>query len=319
MEGTPVAGLIGLTAGAAWVALLAVSCARLVRRASWIGRVGEIALALVVAQFVVLPVAAGTAGTHPPRLPVESNAPFWAQEVAFPVGAGVVLHGWYTAGSSGAAVVLLPGSGGTRAQTMGHAAVLASHGFGVLAVDARGSGDSTGYGNLWGWTGNEDISAAVDWLARQAGVDPSRLGVVGLSMGGEEALTAAAADSRIRAVVAEGVESRVPADTWYLATDLHASVEQAFNSMMWTVADLWSPTEAPRPLREVVGAIQDRSVLLIAADTDEERVVAQDLVERSSAIELWQTVGMGHVQALASAPAEWESRVVGFLMRTLRS
>ncbi|WP_016743883.1 alpha/beta hydrolase family protein [Rhizorhabdus wittichii] len=44
----------------------------------------------------------------------------------------------------------------------------------------------------------DDVSAAIDWLSAQPGVDPSRIGVMGMSRGGNAALRATALDKRIR-------------------------------------------------------------------------------------------------------------------------
>ena len=62
------------------------------------------------------------------------------------------------------------------------------------------------------WTAT--IQDAVSWLALQDGVDPARLGMVGVSLGAALAMDVAAADERIKAVVAyfgpllEGVPAR---------------------------------------------------------------------------------------------------------------
>jgi len=63
----------------------------------------------------------------------------------------------------------------------------------------------------FGWYGEADVSAGVSYLAGRSDVDEGRIAVVGLSMGGEEAIGAAAA-RRIRAVVAEGATNRAFAD-----------------------------------------------------------------------------------------------------------
>lgn len=49
-----------------------------------------------------------------------------------------------------------------------------------------------------------DVSAAFDWLAEQSFVDGNRIGVFGVSRGGNAALRAAAADHRLRAVATFG-------------------------------------------------------------------------------------------------------------------
>ncbi len=125
---------------------------------------------------------------------------------------GTVLSGWYLPSRNGAAVVALHGAGSTRSSVLDQAIVLADHGFGVLLYDARGHGDSEGQAMDFGWMGNEDIGAALAFLERQPDVNDERIGVLGLSMGGEQAIGAAAGDPRIMAVVAEGATGRVAGD-----------------------------------------------------------------------------------------------------------
>jgi dipeptidyl aminopeptidase/acylaminoacyl peptidase len=50
----------------------------------------------------------------------------------------------------------------------------------------------------------DDVSAVIDWLATQAVVDGGRLGIMGTSRGGNAALRAAAAESRLKAVATFG-------------------------------------------------------------------------------------------------------------------
>lgn len=316
IEPSPLAAIVGGVTAGLWSLVTLGGVVRLLRPSSWLVRVGALAVALVVAQFGLLPVTAGTAGAHPPRIPIDVAAPAGARDVSFPVAAGVEVGGWYTPSVNGATVVLLPGAGGNRTGTIDHAAVLTRHGYGVLALDARGSGNSTGIGNLWGWYGMEDISGAINWLYQQPEVDQQRIALVGLSMGGEEAVTVAPADHRVRAVVAEGVQGRVAADTWFIGDDLRALIERTVDAEVWAVADLWSAVDQPAPLRDVAAAIT-KPVLIIAADAADERAVAADLASRSATIEVWQTTGIGHTQALALAPAEWEARVIAFLDQSL--
>lgn len=105
---------------------------------------------------------------------------------------GVTLAGRYVPSTNGAAVIVRHGSGSQRTATEAQAAVLAAHGYGVLQVDARGHGNSAGTAMDLGWWGESDTAAAVDLLASRPDVEPGRIGVLGLSMGGEEAVVAAA-------------------------------------------------------------------------------------------------------------------------------
>jgi hypothetical protein len=313
VEGDLGAIAIGAITAAAWLAVLALSCYRTLAHTSWVRKVIALALGLVTLQLVVLPIAAGTAGAHGPRMALTTERPAGAAEIILRTFDGADLHGWYTPGTNGAAVIVLPAADGNRGLTVGHASVLAANGFSVLAVDARGSGDSTGYANLWGWDGSADISVAINWLEEQANVGPRSIGLVGLSMGGEQSVTAVPVDHRIHAVVAEGVQARVPADAWYVGSDPRAMVERATSTVMWTVANLWTNLSQPPPLRDVVASIKSTPVLIVAADAPDERAVAADLASISPVVEIWQTSGISHTQALAMAPREWETRVVDFL------
>ncbi len=70
-----------------------------------------------------------------------------------------------------------------------------------LAVTMRGWPDTGGY-NLCGWKQPQDISRVVDWLKKRDGVDPSRIGIVGHSQGGQVALLTAALNQSVKSVVA---------------------------------------------------------------------------------------------------------------------
>jgi dienelactone hydrolase len=54
-----------------------------------------------------------------------------------------------------------------------------------------------------------DLRGMVDWLRAQPAVDPDRVGVTGVSFGGEMSVALAAVDPRLRVVVAQGTEGAV--------------------------------------------------------------------------------------------------------------
>src|SRR5262249_50058039 len=79
------------------------------------------------------------------------------------------------------------------------AALLASHGFTALSVAYFGiDGGRKELAEI----PIELFQRALDWLARQAAVDSSKLAVLGTSKGAEAALLLAARNSRVKAVVA---------------------------------------------------------------------------------------------------------------------
>ncbi len=314
VEGPSLLGLLGIVGGLACAWLLAWGSVALVRSARRWRKVLAIPVGFLIVQFVLLPFTMAAFGTHPPRLAFTAAPPAGAERVTFPASDGVTLAAWYTPSRNGAAVVLLPGAGGTKADTTSHAAVLARNGYGVLAIDPRGGGESGGHGMLWGWHGERDIAGAVTYLRGRSDVDPSKIGAVGLSMGGEEAITAEAADNRIAAVVAEGASVRVPGDRVWGEGGIGGVIEAAYYPIMWGLADLMTDPAPPVTLADAVRQLGSRRVLLIESNDVNDAAAGPVIRDAApSSVELWEMPDTGHTQGLFTHPAEWESRVIGFL------
>lgn len=322
-SGLALGSVIGLVALSVGLLAVAVTGIRLVRsRRSW-RRVPAAFALVVIAVLVVYVLAIPLRASLPPRAPPPSASPGGpaAQAVVVATEDGERLSAWYTPSTTGAAVVLLPGSGSSSAALGRHAEVLAGGGFGVLAVDPRGHGDSTGLGMDWGWFGETDVPAAVTFLTGQPDVDPDRIGVVGLSMGGEQAVGAAGVDPRIRAVVGEGVTGRSAADLDWLvdAYGWRGSVTRAVHRVQTTVADVLSPAGPPPPLREAVWAAEPRPVLLIVAGERPDELHAATSLQSASpeSVELWVVDGAAHTAGLRTDPDGWREHVLGFLAGAL--
>src|SRR5690349_17375755 len=204
--------------------LLGWGAVALVRAIPGWWRLLAVPAALVLLEFVLLPLTVAVNATSRPPGPLGAATPasygFAYRDVAFRTADGIRLSAWYIPARTDAAVVLLPGAGETRTAVLGQAAVLARHGYGALLVDTRGHGRSAGHAMDFGWWGGRDLAAAVSFLARQPGVLAGKIAVLGESMGGEQALAAIGADSRIRAVAAEGAEGQQYADRDWRPHDL---------------------------------------------------------------------------------------------------
>lgn len=101
------------------------------------------------------------------------------------------------------AIIVGPPFGGVKEQGPGvYANELAQRGFVVLAFDPAYHGYSGGYPRYTASTAlyAEDFSAAVDYLGTQNFVDKDRIGALGICGSGGFALSAAAMDTRIKAV-----------------------------------------------------------------------------------------------------------------------
>ena len=244
-----------------------------------------------------------------------------ARDVDYLTDDGTHLSAWYVASRNGAAVVLRHGAGSTRTSVIPQAVVLARHGYGVLLTDARGHGRSGGRAMDFGWNGDADITASVSFLADQPDVEPNRIGVVGLSMGGEEAIGAAAADDRISAVVAEGATGRVAADKAWLneAYGWRGRVQQGVEWLQSAVADVLTEARRPGSLAASVRAAAPCRVRVIAAGEVADEPRAADHISEAAPdrVSVWVVPGAGHTEGLATDPSGWESRVIAFLASTL--
>lgn len=313
-----VVGAIALLAGAV---LLVAGTGRVIAPMRWRGRVPTVAGVLIGTLVLLLTLSVAVAATNVPRTDLADARPtddgHDYEDIAFPTADGVELSGWYIPSENGAAVALLHGAGSTRSGTLAEAAVLADHGYGVLLFDARGHGLSGGRAMDFGWNGDADTMAAVSFLAERDDVDPDRIGAIGLSMGGEQALGALAADPRIHAVVAEGATGRVAADGAWVSDEygLQGQLQEGLDRLRYAFVDLL--TEAPRPqsLRSSAAAAAPRPVLLIAAGEVPDEALAGVHIQSGApeSVELWEVEGAGHTAGLATAPEKWEERVVGFL------
>ena len=322
--GLSVATVIGLTSLAVGLVLLGYAATVAWRALHRWWRLALLPAALVVLQLVLSAALAVMYAVVPPTelgAGTPSDEGLDHRDVTFRTSDGVELSAWLVPSRNGAAVVLRHGAGSTRTDTLRQAGVLADHGYGVLLVDARGHGLSGGTGMDLGWYGDLDTTAAVTFLAGQDDVVPSRIGVVGLSMGGEEAIGAAGVDPRIRAVVAEGATGRTAVDNDDLRPEDRAStLERGLDWFTYELTDMLTGASPPASLRESVAASGDTEFLLVAAGTVETEVLAADSMRSAGPgrVAVWTVADAGHTQGLATAPEEWEDRVVGFLDRHLR-
>jgi uncharacterized protein len=317
--GVTVTGVVGLVALMFGLVLLILGLWQLLRGVRGWWWLLALPTAFLVFQFVLVPITPTLAAVDPPRSPMGSATPATYglpySDVEFRTGDGVRLSGWYIPSRNGAAVAVLHGSGSTRTEVLPQAVAVASRGYGVLLYDDRGQGRSDGRAMDFGWWGDSDLAAAVTWMQQQPDADPTRIAAVGISMGGEQAINLAATDPRIRAVVAEGVQARQPADL-VPEPGLHGWTVQTVTGVSTGTAALLSAAPIPIPLQDAVRRIAPRPVLVIAAG-DEIAVVQRIQAAAPSTVQVWALPRSTHTQGFADQPDEWTSRVGGFLDHTL--
>jgi uncharacterized protein len=322
--GLDVAAVLAAIVLVTGLVLLIWGAAALIRATPGWWRLLAIPAALVLLQFVLLPLTFAVHATNRPPGALGTGTPaqdgLTYRDVAFRTADGVRLSAWYIPARNGAAVVLLPGAGSTRTAVLGQAAVLARHGYGALLVDGRGHGRSGGHSMDFGWWGGRDLAAAVSFLAAQPGIGAGKIAVLGESMGGEQALAAAGADPRIRAVVAEGVEGQQYADRGWQPNDITGTIDRGWEWVQYTAAGLISGAPRPVSIRDGIRAAAPRPVLIIAGGAAASEPVAARWFRAASpaTVQVWVVPHAGHTQGLATAPQAWETHVIGFLNTALK-
>ena len=268
-------------------------------------------------QFVVFPVAVAYVVTHAARPPVERiDLGGRDTDVRFRTSDGLRLHGSYVPSRNGAAVIVAFGRKGSQP----HARMLARHGYGVLIFDRRGEGHSDGDPNAYGWSDGElDLRAAVDFLQRRPDVHPGRIGGLGLSVGGETFLQAAAHDRRIRAVASEGASARSAGELRSVPGS--DALTAATMAGITAGTAIFSNATPPPHLRDLVGRIAPRPMFLIYATKGtggEEHTFNRAFYrEAGRGRAIWEIPESGHVGGLEARPREYEQRVAGFFDRAI--
>ena len=284
---------------------------RLAHGAGWVAAVP------VFAALVVMPFAMALMVTHAPRWAIqETSLDIPHLQVALETPDGRRLSGWYVPSRNRAAVLLSHGSGGSRERVAAHIRMLARAGYGVLALDNPGNGESDGHANGLGSNAQPAVDAAIRWLSRRPDVDPGRIGGFGISLGAEVLLEAAAREPRLRAVVADGparpMDARRVNDPGIVTRAFDVAWSQA-------VRGISGMREAPS-LLPIVPRIAPRPVLLIAGGVRAPDEIPANRAYRDAAgptAQLWEIPDAGHTGGLRTHPAEYARRTTGFLDRAL--
>ena len=313
-SGDDYTGFLALAAGVALVGLGAFTLWRTrrtddghVRR--YLRRVMLVAGSLLVAYVLVMPVAVSYVFTHAARAVVPEaklGAPY--ENVSFKTSDGLELNGWYVPSKNGAAVVVFPGRTGPQRQ----ARMLVRHGYGALVFDRRGEATSDGAPNVFGWEFDKDLEAASAFLQRRPDVDAQRIGGIGLSVGGEALLQAAAGSDAYDAVVSEGAGVRSIRELLMLE---QRGIWHFVPSMgvITAATAIFSNTSPPPSLEDLSARIKTPVFFIYAGHGQGgENLNPRYYAAASEPKTLWKIAEGKHTGGIEARPAEYERRVVGF-------
>jgi uncharacterized protein len=233
------------------------------------------------------------------------------ETVAFQSPDGIRLEAWYLPSRSGAAVLVAHGTNGDRGSMVDTVRILAGQGYGVLAFDWPGLGNSEGT-IRWDGQARRAMVAAIDWLSTRPGVDPQRVGGLGFSMGAYVMTQVAAADARLRAVV---LEAPPPDFEDYVVA--HCGrwgplSRQAGRMALHGSGLLDRGTSAV----EVIGRIAPRPVLILGGTRDTEipsALISRLYTAAGHPKSLWIVDGASHGDYSTVAPHAYADRILHFL------
>lgn len=273
-----------------------------------------LALAWVLAgYFVLFPLSLSYGFTHVARLKTPNGnlgAPY--QAVSFQARDGLRLDGLFVRPRNGATVIVYPGKKGTQR----HARMLVRNGYGVLVFDRRGEGTSEGDPNALGWGFDQDLLGALAYLRGRDDVDPSRIGGLGLSVGGEAFLQTAAETTALGAVVSEGAGYRSVREN-ALRMSLRKVPEVFITGVMTAGTALFSNRLPPPNLKTLAGRIESPVFFIYATHGAGGEDNNPEYYEAARGPKQIWRIETSHTHGLSARPVEYERRVVGFYDRTL--
>jgi fermentation-respiration switch protein FrsA (DUF1100 family) len=275
-------------------------------------------VAVLLVYWVILPVSMAIIATERPRAEIEAadlGRPY--QDVTLVTRDGVKLSGWYVPTQNRAAIITFP-----REWTLAQARMLVDNGYGVLLLDPRGYGRSEGDPNAYGWGSTQDIDAAVAWLRDQPNVQRRRIGGLGLSVGGEQMIEAAARNSGLKAVVSEGAGIRSVREAMLRRGPSPIELALQYPQDLVQTVSVWllGGEDVPMSLKNASLLIGPRAILFIYGENGQAIEKAVNPVYYGAAFdpkEIWEVPYSGHTQGFQTQPDEYERLVVGFYDRVL--
>ena len=229
----------------------------------------------------------------------------------------VSLSGWYVPGQdSSPHLIFVHGIGSVRSgdNAVELAARMVDLGYNVLLFDLRGHGSSGGDKVSGGFFEKLDVLGAFDYLVER-GVDPSRIGLMGFSMGAATSIMAAAEEPRITAVAADSpfadasdliareAARKTPFPEWMMPIFIPTTklmAKQIYGIDIGSLVPEKSVAELGYPVIVIHGLADDR------IPWEHGQRVASAAYEGSS---LWLVPGVDHVDAFLTHPDEYVARV----------
>lgn len=198
------------------------------KRVIWILSPAALILILGVSIFLALTTYRLT---HPLRTPETVNPSHYllaSVDVSWFAPDGTDISAWWIpARQKSPTIILAPGYGMDRADTLSLAHMLKEKGFSLLIYSQRGSGSNPQGASTLGTREAGDMKSAVDFAISRPEADAARVGIWGVDIGARSALRVALENPGVRCIVADSPFASV---TDFLAVKLRE--EMGFDSSL---------------------------------------------------------------------------------------
>lgn len=235
------------------------------------------------------------------------------EDIHFQTADDLTLAGWYIPPKNGAVIILLHTYYSTRMQTAPIANMLARHGYGVLMIDQRASGESGGDVRSLGWRDIPDVSRAVSFVQSRTGTEKTQIGVYGCSVGGAMALAATAQNLSITAVVADAPSSMSFSENFPTFDDPIWAINMPMYTFYFSFVALRAQALPPMSTRQAAQAIAPRPLLLISTGQPGESQRVDGFYNAAGPGKIqWNIPEAGHCGGPSIRPADYEKHLVDF-------
>lgn len=275
---------------------------------------------LVVIMYLGYPAHIAYWVTHPYRVTVDvtpGDVGLVYEDVIIENEDGVTLYGWYVPSNNGAAILALHGYNSNRVRFLPIAQVLAEEGYGVLMLDLRAHGESSG--DVFPIANPvPDVRAAIDFLCQQPEIDPERIGAIGRSVGGHAIVRAAAEGSAIQALWVDGLSMSTYDDHMLYSSEsgLPAPVFWAAIPGFWIYDRMKELMSGGGPIasnRSLIPRLAPRPVYFVSAGTGEEHVLTRHYYALAGiGAELWELPDVSHCAGMDVHPEAYAEKMLDF-------
>ena len=251
------------------------------------------------------------------------------EEVSFPSRTPqITISAWLlpSSVSDAPAVVVVHGLGACKRDqsVLIPAGMLHRAGFTVLVIDMRDHGDSTYEDGRFAGGTEEYLDAlgAWDWLVEAQEIPPTRIGLVGVSLGAGTVVIAGGEEERVAAIWEDSgyaeIGSAIHDYLDFKGYPTFVGPSAPFVAGLISGDNLSGPSPIDtakvlhgRPLAITHGTA-DETILVHQAD-----MLAQAVRDAGGSVDPWILPGVEHGWAMLREPAEYERRLIGFFEKAL--